>query len=254
MLSVQNRAAAGRVFFERAEPGGLHAWGVNADGTGLRQLTSGAGEQIRAISPDGRFAAIHHFDSLGTVWLLSAESGRETLFASGVGGTVGFSPDGQRLMLVRNVRDAAGLIRIRLLAYPEAGGAPTDSLVAPGRSANGAWSPDGHGILYEDAGDPARNLFRQDFGTSAPVQVTRFTDGRVVDFVASPDGKHIAIARRFGPVDNVWVCDPDGGHPVQVTQFTTEREFEMSWLPDGRRLAIGAGSMSNNAVLIRKFR
>jgi Tol biopolymer transport system component len=185
---------------------------------------------------------------------LSAESGKERLFASAITGGLGFSPDSRRLMLGHNEPDAAGLVHVKWLAYPVAGGAPTDSLVLSGRSTDAQWNMDGRGVIYVDAGDPARNLYRQDFGASAPVPITRYTEGRITEFAPAPDAKHLAIVRRIGPAENVWVADPDGNHPVQVTQFTSERVFELCWLSDGRRLAIGAGSASRDAVLIRKFR
>ncbi len=114
--------------------------------------------------------------------------------------------------------------------------------------------PAGRSLLYTDGLDPVRNIRRLDFAGGPPTAVTSYREGRVLRFKMSPDGKLLAVARRVGQAENVWVAAADGSHPVQVTHFTAERIFEVCWLPDSRRLAIGAGSLSSDAVLIRKFR
>lgn len=253
-LSFNAASGGGRILFDRIETEGIHVWTVNPDGTGLRALTSGTGEQTGGVSPDGRYAGIRRYDSPGAPRVLDLTSGRERELARGITGSAGVSPDGRRVLASHDERGEDGLIHVEWLAYPLAGGGPSDSLLQPGHSRRLVWSPDSRGILYIDAADPRGNVYRLDFGASAPVQLTHFTDGAVLQVAPAPDGKHFAVTRQVGDGQNVWVCDPDGSHPVQVTNLPHLRVLEMAWLADGRRLAVGAGTLSSDAVLVRNFR
>jgi len=55
--TFNTKAAAGVVLFDRLDDTGVHIWRMAADGTGRRQVTTGSGEQVRHLSPDGRFVA-----------------------------------------------------------------------------------------------------------------------------------------------------------------------------------------------------
>jgi Tol biopolymer transport system component len=73
--SFNPRAAGGVVVFDREDASGVHIWRMAPDGSDLRQLTSGSGEQVGALSPDGRFVAFRPYAAPRTVSLLSLESG-----------------------------------------------------------------------------------------------------------------------------------------------------------------------------------
>jgi Tol biopolymer transport system component len=252
MFGATPRRSGGRILFNRVGNTGLHVWSVQTDGSDLKQLTSGDGEQVTDATKDGRYALVQRFDSVGT-WMLSMDGGKLARFAPGVTAAVGFSLDDKRVLLGTDRVVEGGLMRLLWQAFPVNGGPPTDSLMLPGQSTNPKWNASGTGILYQDTGEPVRNIWRQDFGARTPTQVTRFTEGRILTYLPSPDGRRFAVSRLAGGANNLWITDADGGHPVQVTQFTTEHVFEFSWLSD-RRLAIGAGTQNSDAVLIRKFR
>jgi Tol biopolymer transport system component len=253
-FSVNARAASGVIVFDRVDASGVHVWTMDARGSGLRQLTSGPGEQATALSRDGAWITFMRYDSLSAQWLLSVADGKVTHLAPPISGNVGFSPDGRELLIQRPERDAAGLVQMswQLVAVP--GATVQAGLRLPGTAAGYAWSPDGHGMLFQDTADPAWNIRRLDFGATAPVPVTRFTEGRVLDYGLSPDGTRLAVTRRIGTATNVWVTAADGSRPVQVTQFTGGDIFSTDWMPDSRRLVVTAGKRSVDAVLIRNFR
>jgi Tol biopolymer transport system component len=253
-LCFGSEGNAGVIVFNRLDASGFHVWRMDADGGGLRQLTSGTGEQFASLSRDARFSTLTRLDSIETCWLLAVESGQIRRLADNVRMDLGFSPDGQRVLLGTLETDEHGLIMTRWLSIPRDGGAGTASMVLPGSFANAAWSADGEGILFLDTADPAWNVYRQRFDGGSRTPVTHFTDGRVRFFGCSPDGRKLAIARRVGAATNVWVTDADGSHAVQVTQFAGEDLFQMEWLPDSRRLVVSAGTSSQDAVLIRNFR
>ncbi len=246
--------AGDHVFFDRLDDSGVHVWRMGLDGGDPRQLTSGAGEQVSAVSRDGRYLAHQRFEMLGSLSLLSLETGKASPLASQVAGAVGFSPDSTKFLLAQPEPDAQGLSRPVWRALPVAGGAPVATFSLPGTASEPAWSPDGRAMTYCNQADPAWNVFRQESDARPPVQLTHFTDGRITSYAWSPDGTKIALNRRIGDGSNVWVIGADGSHPVQVTQLAGADVFRLRWLPDNRRLVVSAGTLSRDMVLIRNFR
>jgi Tol biopolymer transport system component len=252
--SFNARAAAGVILFDREDATGVHIWRMAPDGSGLRQLTTGGGEQVGDVSRDGRFVAFSPYDSPRTVSLLSVENGAVSRLAAEASGILGFSPDSGRLLAGVLEADAQGLSRTVWKAFPVAGGSPTATFRLPGPATDPTWSPDGRGLTFRNRADAAWNVFRQDEGGKEPAPVTRFTEGRLTAHAWSPDGAKLAVVRRTGDGSNVWITGPDGSRPVQVTQLTSADVFTVRWMPDSRRLVVSAGKLSRDAVLIRSFR
>jgi Tol biopolymer transport system component len=252
--SFNPRAAGGVVVFDREDASGVHIWRMAPDGSDLRKLTSGTGEQVGALSPDGRFVAFGPYDAPRTVSLLSLESGQVSSLAQDAGGAVAFSPDSTRLLIAGSEDDAQGLSRTVWKALPVAGRAPTATFRLPVQAIDPAWSPDGRGLTFRNRADAAWNVFRQDEGGKAPAPVTRVTEGRLTAHAWSPDGTKLAVVRRMNDGGNVWVTGPDGSRPVQVTQLTSTDVFAVRWMPDSRRIVVSAGKLSRDVVLIRSFR
>lgn len=72
-----------------------------ADGTGRRQVTTGSGEQVRHLSPDGRFVAFERWDDAGSVHLFDLESGRASKLFERAADVFGFSPNSKRFLVTR---------------------------------------------------------------------------------------------------------------------------------------------------------
>ena len=252
-LSINPRGAKGVILFDRLDETGVHIWRVGLNGSDLRQLTSGAGEQVAAVSPDGRYVAFTPYDSPRTVSLLSVEGGQTATLATGVSGLMRFSPDSTTMMLGQPESDAQGLSRVVWKAFPVAGGPETATFRLPGTAVDPAWTPDGKGMSFRNQADPAWNVYRQGQG-GEPARVTRFSEGRLTGHFWSPDGKQLAVIQRTDDGGNVWVTAADGGRPVQVTQLVSSDVFTVQWLPDSRRMVVTAGKLSRDAVLIRSFR
>ena len=249
------RAAAGDVVaFDRLDASGVHIWRMSADGSGQRQLTSGAGEQVGALSPDGRWVAFVPYDAPRTVSLVSVETGQVSAYTSSTGGIAGFSPDGTKLLVGQLEADANGLQRTVWTAFAVPGAAPLATFRLPASAIDPTWSPDGQGLTFRKRDDPAWNVHRQDANAQGPAQLTRFTQGRLLAHAWSPDGTKIAVIHRTAGGANVWVTAADGSRPAQVTQLSDMDVFLVRWLPDSRRLAVQAGKLSRDVVLIRSFR
>ena len=252
--SFNARAAEGVVVFDREDATGVHIWRMTTDGSGLRQLTSGGGEQVADLSRDGRFVAFSPYDAPRAVSVASVESGAVSRLPEEASGILGFSPDSSRLMVAALEEDAQGLSRTVWKALPVGGGSATATFRLPASALDATWAPDGRGLSFRNRADAAWNVYRQDEGGQEPVRVTRFTDGRLLAHAWSPDGTKLAVVRRSGDGGNVWVTARDGSHPVQVTQMASADVFTVRWMGDSRRLVVSAGKQSRDAVLIRSFR
>jgi Tol biopolymer transport system component len=252
--SINQRTAAGVIVFDRLDASGVHVWTARPDGGSPRKLTSGAGEQIAALSRDGRHVIVSHYDSPRRLSILSTADGRVVQDRVEAVGLLGFSPDSRTVLFASVENDERGLNYTMWRAVPVEGGPPTVTFRLPDDAMGPAWGPDGRSVTFRSRTDPSWNVHRFAFGASRPVQVTRFTRGRVTGTDWSRDGRKLAVRLQEGESVNLWVTDADGGRPVQVTRFASERAFGFNWMPDGRGLAVIAGTDASDMVLIRDIR
>ena len=121
---------------------------ANADGTGLRQITSGTGFRgFPTWSPDGRLAFTCEVET-GNFDICSINSdgtgfARLTTFA-GSDGQPAFSPDGSRIAFVTNQFTEGTLAILN-------GDGTVSQLGAGVYGSSPAWSPDGSRIAFEDS-------------------------------------------------------------------------------------------------------
>ena len=126
---------------------------ANADGTGLRQITSGTGFRgLPAWSPDGRLAFNCEVET-GNFDICSIHSdgtgfARLTTFA-GSDGQPAFSPDGSRIAFVTNQFTEGTLAILN-------GDGTVSQLGAGVYGSSPAWSPDGSRIAFENSYGGAR--------------------------------------------------------------------------------------------------
>jgi Tol biopolymer transport system component/C-terminal processing protease CtpA/Prc len=108
------------------------------------------------------------------------------------------------------------------------------------------WAADGRSLFYVSDRSGAQNIWRQEPGKPA-VQVTRFTDGRVLWPTISADGRRIAFERDFG----IWLLDTATGRsslvpisrrgapagPAVEHMSLTNQIQELALSPDGKKAA-----------------
>ncbi len=108
------------------------------------------------------------------------------------------------------------------------------------------WAADGRTLFYVSDRSGAQNIWKQEPGKPA-LQVTRFTDGRVLWPSISADGSRIAFERDFG----IWLLDTASGRAAAVRisrrgapagpavehLSLTSQLQELALSPDGRKLA-----------------
>jgi Tol biopolymer transport system component len=252
---VAIKAAADRVVFAVFNDGQQHIWTARQDGSGMKQLTSFAGENLHAISPDGLWISFSRSDSARGIWIAPTGGGEPRLIApAGQIGLGAFSHDGRYLAVAEYGENEAGLLDYSFVGYPVQGDAPLLSIARPARASDPEWQPDAAGISFIDRGDPAWNVYRANFDGSNAQRITRFADDRVVNHAWSADGKRLAVVRRAATHSNVWIVDIPGGDAHPVTTFTSDQVFEMEWVPGSKNVIVRAGELARDVVLVRDFR
>ena len=248
------RPGAGVVYMLAGVDSAFHVWRADAHGENAKQLTTGSGEELEDISPDGRIVLFHRVDDPDVLWRVSSDGGTAVRVGPSARFTALFSPDGSRIFHTA-IRDVNGQGTFVEEIIPANGGAGVDAPLPP-RNVNLQWAPDGIGITYGHASNEFRNIYRVRLDGSAPVEITHFSDGRILRHFWSPDGKRLLLLRQTegNSAHNLWMTDADGSHPVPLTDFKTGDVTFASWSRDGRRVYFTYGESSQNVVLIRNFR
>ena len=194
-------------------------WRMNADGSGVTQITNGPDDQSPACSPDGKW--LYYMDGLNRKFLRVplAGGGPEPIPGKPVpnaleyGNQLSFSPDGKftaRVVVVQNAAEQKFEPRIALTP------ADADSATVP-----------------------------------RLLEVNR----KVVGYLQfTPDGKSFTYSVRENGVDNLWIQPIIGGSGSPLTHFTSERIIGFAWSPDGKKLAIDRGHTISDVVLIHDSR
>ena len=252
-LPVNPRSVRGGVVYDRyEEDGSVHVWRMGFDGAS-KELTPDWPAQVGDASPDAEVVVAFRANTGDPIWIVPLGGGAARSLGEKVRMAL-VSPDGSKLFVVRMAPGEGGLLRPSYEVVPTAGGATLASLRLPEQVANIAWSRDGASVTFIDRADPNWNLYRVRLSGGKPEGVTRFTEGRCVQFEWSPDGSRLAVARRIGDDTSVWFTAPDGSKPVQATRFQDQEIFGLHWTRDGKSVVFSAGKRSNDAVLIRNFR
>jgi dipeptidyl aminopeptidase/acylaminoacyl peptidase len=198
-----------------------HLWRVNADGTGLMQMTSGAdGENTPRYSPDGSSIAFiakrgAEPEAVSQVFLISTAGGeaRQVTTHATVVSNIQWSPDGATI-------------------YFRAADPKSDEQKAREK-------------LKDDVFTFDEDYKQQHLWSAAVAAKTehRITQGdySVVAYSLSEDGKKIAFHRaptpqiEDGDQSEVWVMDANGSNAVQITRNQVqESNAELS--PDGSQV------------------
>jgi hypothetical protein len=229
----------GSIAFHSNRSGDFDIYVMNADGSGVIQLTNNTYPEFDPIwSPDGTRIAFGRFDGGDfEVIVINADGTGETQLTNNdvVHDFPGaWSPDGTRIAFSSNGdgdeevfvmnADGSGVTRL------------TDNDFIDGPT---AWSPDGTRIAFNSNRDGDFEIYVMNTDGSG---VTQLTNDPATDFGDragwSPDGKRIVFSstRDGGDID-IFVMNADGTGVMQLTHNDFIADDDPVWSPDGNQIA-----------------
>jgi serine/threonine protein kinase len=199
----------GLVVFSRniAKDGTRNLWVSAADGTGLRQLTTGKFDDLGACSPDGKW--VFYFGGNDRAYMKVPLSGGkpEPWVSPTAEGRAGFDVTRDGKTAVLGTYDFK-LRRPNIALFSlESGQLIRNFDYDPRHAGVLRFSPDGKGFVYPVREKGVDNLYLQPLDGAAGRQLTNFTSLKIYSYQWSPDGKNLALVRGDSPSDLVLIKD-----------------------------------------------
>ena len=190
-----------------AARGGLtfHVWRMDPDGGNVTQVTSGNGEFLEDLSPDGRWCYFARLFDRGR-WRVHLPGGQPERIADSNAYSHRLSPDGRSVAYVR-MTVSRGQYELSLAVGPADGGAPTWTHPRPEQMEGLEWAPDGRALSYIVNRGAVGNVWLQPLDNGPPRQITRFDEQRLFGHAWSPDGRTLYLARGRWVSDAVLLRD-----------------------------------------------
>lgn len=224
------------VFGSRNPQGIWDIFAINPDGTGLRNLTRSAVEDVYPSWNEARTRiAFRSMKPPGGVFVMNADGSamRHVYSGARVVDHLSWSPDGRHLAIeggwegtgrqIRRLDLASGLSRV----LNEYGASPD-------------WSPDGLSIAFHEYVNSSVGNHVFVMNASDGSNVRNLTVGRGgLDPSWSPDGRRIAYSSGPAPL-KIWVMNADGSNPVQLSSGGDDRL--PAWSSDGTQIAFQRNS------------
>ena len=234
----------GKIVFPSDASGDREIWIMEADGTGLKQLTADAGDyQLPAVSSDGRYIVFaSRRGGKRNIWRINSD-GSDPIQLTHSEDDFGpqCSQDGRWVFYMSTAFDKITIWRI-----PIDGGEPIQFTK---EASNGpAVSPDGNLVACWWWNPPKIAIIP--FGGGAP---TRFIDalpGLHSPMKWAADGQALVYDATRNNVSNVWSQPVAGGPPRQLTDFKSEKIEGFDWSRDDR-LLLSRGFTAREIVLMQ---
>ena len=188
---------------------GKNIWRVTPNAGGVVKLTSGFNDFNPACSPDGQWVlyASREPDHV-SLWRVSIEGGKPMpldlvdsydVLPSPSGRMIYYSTDALEEGADRNRLDRWVVIsssdQTRLFAVDRTGDATIGMMTN--------WAPDESGLDYVVTRNGVSNIWRQPLTGGPPVQITRFSAGKIFSFAWSPDGRWLSLGSGVNRSDVV---------------------------------------------------
>ncbi|HMC82856.1 MAG TPA: hypothetical protein VKL61_06450, partial [Candidatus Polarisedimenticolia bacterium] len=192
------------VFNSVREDGLAHIWRMDREGGNPTQITSGKGEGLAGLSPDGRWI-LHGVAEKRGLWKLPVTGGASVKIADDFLGDAVFSPDG-KLIAYEGYIQKDGLLRRSISVIPSDGGTAIQSLPYPD-GFRLHWVPEGDAFTYYREVDGVSNVWRQSLDGTPPKQITDFKSGQIFSYDWAPDGKTLILSRGQETSDIVLITN-----------------------------------------------
>ena len=220
-----------KIVFQSSRYGKSELFIINADGTGLKQLTASAsGDYVPKWSPDGEWIAYHSFgdDLTSNVYKIRPDSSERIKLTQGEHGAydVDWSPDGNwiafipadhlSIYAVRNDGSETKMIDVGL----EAGESLGESL---------SWSPTGELIFSIGWSSGDAEIYSINLDGSNRRLLSRSTSQDVL-VSWSPDGKWLAFDSSRDGNREIYIMKADGTSQTRLT-YSDSDDHSPAWRP-----------------------
>jgi TolB protein len=220
--------------------GPAHIYRMAADGTGIRQLTTGSAMDLGPTwSPDGTKIAFHRELDAG-IYTINADG---TILQRIAEHSVSpwaptWSPDGTRIAFVRaNTQIGTDTGQDIFTVSPD--GSNLVRLTSNHGALAPDWSPDGHAILYGNftsPNDPTTGLWVANSDGTNPHKIPNSEEAAHQGQARwSPDGTKIVFVQPEPGTFNgrVWVMNGDGSAPVDISSNNDQNTYDAfpAWRP-----------------------
>ena len=246
----------GKILYASDASGAADVWEMEADGTGQKQLTAGAGRNYApAVTPDGRYVFFHSNRSGSwQLWRMERDGSNPVQMTKDQeeSNWPDVSPDGKWVVYQHTTAGTPTVWRM-----PVNGGAA--SQVTTALSMRPAVSPDGKLIAVWQKEDKPTASWK--------IAIVPFEGGaatKLLDVPQSPansnsvinwkqDGSGMLFIDFRNGVTNLMLQSFDSSPAKQLTKFTKEQFYSFDFSPDGRVL-LSRGFWTNDVVLISEAR
>lgn len=242
----------GRLAYTSNASGSSDIWTMNADGSGVRQLTVGANARLGlAVTVDGKqFIFAAERDGKYNLWRVNIDGSNLERITNGDGELYPqCTPDGRWIVY------QSGGNYPTLRKMPVGGGEPT--ALTKTTASRPSISPDGKFVAYHYL-DASFERSRWGIGIinledGKPVQRFDFPSTVVERLVKwARDGKSIAFLNSPGGVPNIWLQPLDGGAAKPLTDFPSDDIISFNWNADGNQLAVIRGVETSDVLLTNR--
>jgi len=249
---------AGKILYCFDASDTVDVWEREPDGSGLKQLTSGARRNYApAVSPDGRYVVFHtNRAGAWNVWRMDADGSDPrplTVDNASESHWPQVSPDSKWVIF----QHPAPAGSAHLWKVPMEGGVDPIEMTG-GTCRRPEVSPATGMIACWYSEDPAKPRWRiavfPPEGVT-PVKTFDFPSTASVDTPLrwTPDGSAITYLDNGGSASNLWSQPLDGSPARPLTNFKAADIFSFAWSRDGR-LAYSRGIQTRDVVLITDMR
>jgi TolB protein len=209
---------------------------MNADGSGLRQLTSDGSISLRPRwGPDAdQFTYVSYMRRFPDVYRVTLSTGAREAVAAYPGLNAGgvIAPNGRQMALILS-KDGNPELYVKDLP---SGRLTRLTRTLQANEASPTWSPDGQRICYvsDQAGRP--QLYVIDRSGGRPRRLTsRGSENVAPDWGAN---NWIAYTSRFGGRYQIALIDPDRGEQRYLAHEDQADYEDPAWAPNGRHLVV----------------
>ena len=230
-----------------------HIHRINVDGSNAKQLTRGNGEDLIAVTPDGKYMVYNTPQAFRTLMVLPTDGSGSprTLVTDYIDGLI-FSKESKLMSYNRLDATQKQVLSVRTVVSFSDGKVIS---TFPSRPAC-EFTPDGAGFTYvRSASKPPASpapaaVIRTDLNGGSPVTLFEMADTRI-DVQRWVDDKTLIIgAFATSSVSNLWRWTDGAPRAVPLTDFRAGLLFEFAASQDGKTIFFTQGSLNRDIIKI----